>query len=152
MEARDEYAKRTGNFASIIADGGIRDSGDIVKALGVGADAVMVGGLFAGTDEAPGNLMQMMMSHGDVHYMKQYRGMASLKAQESWKGYAASVEGESTYVPYKGSVKGVLERLVGGVLSGMSYQNALSLGELRSNSRFIRITPAGLQESGPHGK
>jgi IMP dehydrogenase len=132
---------------TIIADGGIKSSGDIIKALAAGADAVMVGNLFAGTDESPGRVVKFP-GRGR---MKEYRGMASQEAQESWKGRATSVEGEMTYVPYKGSLENVFNDVISGVLSGMSYQNASNLEELRENAEFTRITPASLQESLPHG-
>ena len=132
---------------TLIADGGIRNSGDIVKALAAGADSVMVGSLFAGTDEAPGDLFQA--ADGSRH--KAYRGMASAAAMQSWKGYVSSVEGEATTVPYKGSVTGIMRELKAGILSGMSYQNARSISELQHNAIFIRQTSHGYRESTPHG-
>jgi len=132
---------------TIISDGGIKNSGDGIKAIAAGADAVMVGNLFAGTDESPGRVVSFP-GHGK---MKEYRGMASLEAQESWKGRATSIEGEMTYVPYKGSLESVFDDFVSGMLSGMSYQDAKNLSQLRENAEFIRITPSSLQESLPHG-
>jgi IMP dehydrogenase len=131
---------------TVIADGGIRSSGDIFKALAVGADAVMVGQLFAGTSETPGE--RYRDRNGQI--LKRYRGMASKDAQESWKGFATSVEGESTDVPYKGSLEENFKPLVDGLLSGMSYQGAKDLEELRRNATFIRQSVAGLRESMPH--
>lgn len=131
---------------TIIADGGIRYSGDSVKSFAAGADAVMVGNLFAGTDEAPGEKIRTKKG-----IEKKYRGMASKDAQENWKGYASSIEGEMTFLPYKGPVKYVFEELITGILSGMSYQNAKTLAELRENAEFIQITSAGYKESLPHG-
>lgn len=133
---------------SIIADGGIRNSGDIVKALAAGAHAVMIGNLFAGTEEAPGDIF--VRGNPPLTY-KMYRGMASKKAQESWKGYATSVEGEMKDTPYKGSVKDVFNELIAGILSGMSYQNAHNLKELQENHCFIQQTTNGYRESTPHG-
>jgi IMP dehydrogenase len=132
---------------TIIADGGIKNSGDIIKALAAGADAVMVGSLFAGTDEAPGRIINFP----GKGKMKEYRGMASQEAQVSWKGMATSVEGELTYLPYKGAVKDVFEDLINGMLSGMSYQDATNIAELRENAEFVQITSAGYKESLPHG-
>lgn len=130
---------------SLIADGGIRAAGDVVKSLASGASAVMIGNLFAGTEEAIGEVISTR--HGLI---KAYRGMASLEAQKSWKGYATSIEGEMMNVPYKGSAKGVLNGLISGMLSGMSYQNASNLKELQENAVFIRQTSAGYRESQPH--
>lgn len=131
---------------TIIADGGIRYSGDIVKSFAAGADAVMIGNLFAGTEEAPGERVRTKKG-----IEKKYRGMASKDAQENWKGYASSIEGEMTFLPYKGQVKYVFEELVTGILSGMSYQDAKNLSELRDNAEFVQITAAGYKESLPHG-
>ncbi|MFA5048235.1 MAG: IMP dehydrogenase [Patescibacteria group bacterium] len=131
---------------TIIADGGIRYSGDIVKSFAAGADAVMIGNLFAGTEEAPGEKIR-----GKKGIEKKYRGMASKDAQENWKGYASSVEGEMMFLPYKGQVRYVFEELITGILSGMSYQDAKNLTELKENAEFIKITSAGYKESLPHG-
>lgn len=132
---------------TLIADGGIRSSGDIVKALAAGADAVMIGSLFAGTEEAPGRCYR----DENGHLYKIYRGMASRAAQEDWKGYATSVEGEMRRVSFRGSVKDIFKELVDGILSGMSYQNAHNLAELRENAVFIQQTINGYKESTPHG-
>lgn len=121
----------------IYADGGIKNSGDIVKALAVGADAVMIGSLFAGTHEAA--------------MRTEYRGMASKAAQVDWKGSATHVEGVSKYVPPRGSVKDIIEKLVSGIKSGFSYVGAHNIAELRENAEFIRITHSGLMENNPHG-
>jgi IMP dehydrogenase len=141
----------------IIADGGIRQPGDVVKALAAGASTVMIGSLFAGTDESPG---LMMTRKG--HRYKVSRGMASLEAsalrkqregdgwitQEEIDEYVS--EGVEAAVPYRGSVKEVLTQLVGGVQSGMSYSGAHSVNELREKAVFVRMTPSGLKESLPH--
>lgn len=131
---------------TLIADGGIKNSGDIIKALAAGADAVMIGNLFAGTTEAPGEMV-----HRDGRPVKKYRGMASKEAQEDWKGQATSVEGESMYLPYKGTVKTIFNNLITGIVSGMSYQGARNLVELRENAVCIQQTQAGYLESNPHG-
>jgi IMP dehydrogenase len=149
INAREEIEKHyvSGWKPTLIADGGIKNSGDCIKGLAAGADALMVGNLFAGTDEAPGSVINFP----GKGKMKCYRGMASLEAQESWKGRATSIEGELTYIPYKGQLKNIFEDLVNGMLSGMSYQDAKNLTELRENAEFIRITSAGYKESVPHG-
>jgi len=129
----------------IIADGGIKTSGDMVKALAAGADFVMVGSLLAGTTEAPGELV-----YKDGESYKTYRGMASKDAQMDWRGKTSSLEGVATVIPYKGPVFPVLESLENGIRSGLSYSGARSLQELRENARFIRQTASGLSESNTH--
>ncbi len=129
----------------VIADGGIRSSGDIIKALAAGADAVMLGSLLSGTIESP----------GPIHNgMKQYRGMASKSAQASWRGgvpEGMAPEGESTLVPVKGHISDVINELSGGLRSGMSYINALAIEDIRANSLFVEMTPMGYFESRAHG-
>ncbi len=141
----------------IIADGGIRTSGDVVKALAAGASTVMIGSLLAGTDESPGFLITR---HG--HRYKTSRGMASLQAtlarksreddseitQEEIEDYVS--EGVEALVPYRGSADELLKQFVGGLQSGMSYLNAHSIEELYENAVFVRMTPVGLIESKPH--
>ena len=131
--------------AKIIADGGIRSSGDMVKALAAGADFVMVGSLLAGTTEAPGNL-----SNREKLPMKSYRGMASKDAQLKWHGRYSSNEGISTQIPYKGPMQGIIDDLIKGIRSGLSYSGARNLVELRGKARFVRQTPAGLAEGTAH--
>ena len=137
---------KTDRNVKIIADGGIRNSGDIVKALAAGADAVMCGSLLAGTDETPGKVME----DKDGTRWKVYRGMASKEAQISWRGRCASHEGVSTTVPYRGAVKYVLEDLERGIRSGFSYSGARDLTELSSKSEFVNQTNSGLSESHTH--
>lgn len=138
----------------IIADAGIKNSGDITKALAAGASTVMIGSLFAGTDESPGI---PLLKNGKK--FKVYRGMASFGAQTGRKeretgdwGEIENVvaEGVESFIPYKGPVSDVINQLVGGVRSGMSYSGATTLAELRKNAEFIRMTGAGLKESGSH--
>ena len=129
----------------IIADGGIKTSGDIVKALAAGADAVMLGSLLAGTNEAPGSTV-----FKDGHQYKTYRGMASVEAQIDWRGHAASEEGVSTVIPAKGPVSKTLDRLIKGIKSGLSYSGAESITEFQSKSEFIEITTSGMSESRTH--
>ena len=137
---------RTDRGVAIIADGGIKTSGDIVKALAAGADFVMCGSLFAGTDETPGTIVHL--PNGEI--AKQYRGMASRNAQMDWRGKSSSPEGVSSYVPYKGSVEYILEDIIGGIKSGLSYSGARSLTELRHKAEWARQTSAGTRESGTH--
>jgi IMP dehydrogenase len=141
----------------IIADGGVRTSGDLTKALAAGAETVMVGSLLAGTEECPGRTV--VRSSGRF---KVYRGMASLGASETRQQressedvldeLAAAVvpEGVEAVVPYRGSLAEVLYQQVGGLRSGMSYLNAATLEDLRANARFVRMTDAGRAESKPH--
>lgn len=138
----DVFKAINGTGVPIIADGGIRFSGDIVKALAAGADSVMVGSLFAGTDEAPGE---------QVDGYKTYRGMASREAQMDWKGSVSVVEGEIRRVPYRGPVTEILNQLVDGVRSGMSYCGANTVPEIKSKAEMIYITQSGLRESHAHG-
>jgi IMP dehydrogenase len=141
----------------IIADGGVRNSGDLTKALAAGASTVMIGSLLAGTEESPGRTV--LRSGGRF---KVYRGMASVGAAEARRQretsedmldeLAAAVvpEGVEAVVPYRGSLADVLYQQVGGLRSGMSYLNARTLEDLRKNARFVRMTDAGRAESQPH--
>ncbi|MCL2548667.1 MAG: IMP dehydrogenase [Symbiobacteriaceae bacterium] len=137
----------------VIADGGIKYSGDIVKALAAGAETVMLGGLLAGTEESPG---ETIIYQGRSY--KSYRGMGSLGAMaagsssryhqaEAKKLVPEGIEGR---VPYKGLVADTLFQLIGGLRAGMGYCGCSDLAELRSKTRFVRITDAGLRESHPH--
>ena len=132
--------------AKIIADGGIKTSGDIVKALAAGADFVMLGSLLSGTNQAPGEVLKL--ANGKRY--KTYRGMASKEAQRDWKGKYSSNEGVSAVVPTKGSVLGILEDLRNGIASGFSYAGARNLAELQQKAQFIRQTNAGRVESSAH--
>ena len=129
----------------IIADGGMKTSGDIVKALAAGADFVMLGSMLAGTDQSPGQVFDT----GDKKY-KVYRGMASSEAQVNWRGKTSTPEGISTTIPYKGDVNRILADLQGGIQSGMSYSGATSIQELQAKAKFIRQTVAGQAESFTH--
>lgn len=137
---------RTDRDVKIIADGGIKTSGDIVKALAAGADFVMCGSLLAGTSESPG---QLVVLPGQPP-MKEYRGMASKDAQMSWRNRTSTPEGVASYIPYKGSVSGIVQDLEGGIRSGLSYSGARNLTELRNKVEWARQTSAGTQESGTH--
>ena len=131
---------------TIIADGGIKNSGDMVKAMAAGADFVMVGSLLAGTAETPGELFE---SKRGKKY-KVYRGMASKEAQKDWRGTHSSNEGISTTVPFKGPVGDVLEDLENGIRSGLSYSGSRTIYGMQFKSQFIKQTPAGQVESSTH--
>jgi len=131
--------------ALIIADGGIKNSGDIAKALAAGADLVMIGRLLAGTNEAPGETVQV-----NGKKCKVYRGMASPEAQLAWRGEYRSNEGVSRTVPFKGPVENILAELERGVRSALSYSGARNLQEFRAKADFIKQTPLGRVESGTH--
>jgi len=133
--------------ATLIADGGIRTSGDIVKALAAGADFVMLGSLLAGTDETPGQVM-----HTKNGREKVYRGMASKEAQRDWRNRVSSNEGISHTVALKGPVRHVLDELRTGIRSGISYSGADSVLSLQSRATFIRQTQSGQVESSTHIK
>ena len=129
----------------LIADGGLKTSGDIVKALAAGADAVMLGSMLSGTDACPGDTIER-----DGKYYKTYRGMASSEAQNAWRGKSSAPEGISATVPYKGKLEDVVTNIVGGIRSGMSYSNASTLSDLQAKAQFIRQTGAGQVESSTH--
>ena len=133
--------------AILIADGGIRSSGDIVKAIAAGADMVMLGSLLAGTHQTPGSVFR---EAGEKHSYKIYRGMASKEAQHDWRGRAASLEGITAKVPVKGHVKHILAALETGLRSGLSYSGASSVLELQAKADFIYQTTAGREESSTH--
>ena len=137
---------RSEHDVKIIADGGIKTTGDMVKALAAGADFVMVGSMLAGTAETPG---QTFKSAEGKKY-KVYRGMASSEAQNKWRGKSSTPEGVSTTVPYKGKVADILRDIEGGIKSGFSYSGARNLKEFRAMSSLIRQTGAGQVESNTH--
>jgi IMP dehydrogenase len=144
---------------TVIADGGVTQSGDIAKAIAAGADAVMLGSMLAGVDEAPG---EVVYDHGERY--KEYRGMGSLGAMETrsfskdryFQGDVTEEpklvpEGIEGRVPYKGPVSGVIYQLVGGLRAAMGYTGSNSIDDMRQRARFVRISGAGLRESHPHG-
>jgi len=137
---------RTDRDVAIIADGGIKCSGDIVKALAAGADFVMCGSLLAGTTESPGTVISL----SDNTRVKEYRGMASKDAQMNWRNKSSTPEGVASYIPYKGSVVDILDDLEGGIRSGLSYTGVRSIEELRHKAEWARQTSAGTVESGTH--
>jgi IMP dehydrogenase len=142
----------------VIADGGMSSSGDVAKALAAGADSVMLGSMLAGTDEAPGDVV---VSHGER--FKEYRGMGSLGAMKA-RGFSKDryfqgdvedsdklvPEGIEGRVPYKGPLRNVVQQVVGGVRQAMGYCGAATIEEMKTGTRFVRITAAGLRESHPH--
>ena len=157
MTAIMECARASAKYGiPIIADGGIKYSGDITKALGAGAHCVMIGGLFAGTEESPG---ETVLFQGRSY--KVYRGMGSLEAmkegsrdrymqddiESSLKLVPEGIEGR---VPFRGSLSNSIYQIMGGVKAGMGYVGCASIEELRKKARFVRITPSGLRESHVH--
>ena len=140
----------------VIADGGVKFSGDVTKAIAAGASSVMLGNLLAGTDEAPG---EVVMYQGRSY--KIYRGMGSLEVMKEGKSrdryFQDAVpeaklvpEGIEGMVPYKGSVVSIIQMVVGGLRSGMGYAGCRTIDELTSRARFVRISAAGLKESHVH--
>jgi IMP dehydrogenase len=142
----------------VIADGGIRFSGDLAKALAAGADAVMMGSMFAGTEEAPG---EVELYQGRTY--KSYRGMGSIGAMAQSQGSSdryfqdSSVgaeklvpEGIEGRVPYKGPVSAIIHQLMGGVRSAMGYAGCSTMTEMRTEPQFVRVTTAGMSESHVH--
>jgi IMP dehydrogenase len=145
-----------GSGVPVISDGGIKFSGDVAKAIAAGADCVMIGSLFAGTEEAPGEVILFQGRN-----FKTYRGMGSIGAMRKGSSDRYAQEGtvsDSKYIPegiegrvaYKGSVAEMVTQLVGGLRSGMGYTGCRSIKELQENSKFVRITSAGLRESHVH--
>ena len=154
MDCAKEIKKKK---VSLIADGGIRYSGDITKALAAGASAVMIGGLFAGTEESPGKLV-----YWQGRTYKTYRGMGSLSAlkghqgsreryqQEDKIGRKSVPEGVEGRVIYKGFLAQVVEQLIGGLRSGMGLSGAKNFEDLQKKAKFVLVSPAGVEESHPH--
>jgi len=138
-QAKDELQLST----KVVADGGLRNSGDIVKAFAAGADLVMLGSLLAGCEESPGVV---------INGFKAYRGMASKEAQQEWRDHVSVEEGISTVVEYKGSVDKIINELVAGVKSGCSYSGVNELSNLHDNAEYIVVSTATMNESKPHAK
>ncbi|MFA7365104.1 MAG: IMP dehydrogenase [Patescibacteria group bacterium] len=148
----DVYEASQGR-APVCADGGIKISGDIVKAIGAGADTVMIGSLFSGTKESPGKIIN---KNGKKY--KEYRGMASYLATVKKmaldgvkKEEVVHVEGEMTMTEYKGSVVPITNKLLGGLASGMTYMGAENIEKIKGKADFISVTGAGIKESIAHG-
>ena len=155
----DAVQALAGQGIPVIADGGVRNSGDIAKAIASGADIVMLGSMFAGTDEAPG---EVIVAQGER--FKEYRGMGSLGAMKArsfskdryFQGDVEDVEklipeGIEGRVPYKGPLAPIVHQVVGGLRQSMGYCGAATIEDMKTRTRFTRITPAGLLESHPHG-
>ena len=153
---RDVYKTASKHNIPVIADGGIKYSGDIVKAIACGANSVMVGGLFAGTEESPG---ETVLFQGRSY--KVYRGMGSLEAMKLGsrdRYYQDDIEGQSKLVPegiegrvpFRGSLSASILQLIGGFKAGMGYVGCKTIPELMEKARFVRITQAGLKESHVH--
>jgi IMP dehydrogenase len=132
---------------SIIADGGIRNSGDAVKAFAAGADAIMLGSKLAGCEEAPGTIYI-----NESGRFKTFRGMASREAQQDAFGRVSVAEGVSTMVEYTGKVKNVLDEFRGGIASGCSYTGVNNLKDLYEEAMYVEVTPLSINESKPHAK
>ena len=138
---------------SIIADGGIRTSGDIVKALAFGADFVMIGSMMAGTRPTPGEVFSKVDAQGREIKFKRYRGMASREVQEHYRGQMPlwkTAEGVSTEVAYREDEEEIMADIIGGLRSGLTYAGAASIRELQRKLDFVVTTPAGRIESLPH--
>lgn len=134
---------------SIVADGGIRTSGDIVKALAFGADFVMIGGMLAGTEPTPGEII----TKADGTMVKRYRGMASREAQEEFLGQMhewKTAEGVATEVLYRGNQDAIIADIIGGLRSGLTYAGADTVSELQRKLNYVLVTQAGRLESLPH--
>jgi IMP dehydrogenase len=146
----------TAAHVPLIADGGVKFSGDITKAIAAGADSVMIGSLFAGTDESPG---EIILYQG--RSFKAYRGMGSIAAMKEGSKDRYGQDGEALEsklvpegiegrIPYKGSLAAMVTQLVGGVRSGMGYTGCRTIAELKERAKFVKITAAGLRESHVH--
>lgn len=140
-----EIALQNEYECSIIADGGIKNSGDMVKAFSLGANAVMLGSMLAGTQEAPGELLEL---NGVL--VKNFRGMASENAQVDFTGESSISEGVSTTTPYKGSVNDVINQIRGGLGSGCSYSGVHELADIHIYSEAIKVSTLSVNESKPH--
>jgi IMP dehydrogenase len=130
----------------VMADGGIRTSGDIAKALAMGAESVMLGSLLAGTTESPGEII----TNGNGEQLKKYRGSASLETKQTHNQQLKNVEGVSTMIKYKGDVKTIINDLNDGVKSALSYSGCKTINEFNINANYTEITTAGMVESKPH--
>jgi len=131
----------------LVADGGIKTSGDVAKAIAAGADFVMLGSMLSGTDETP---VEKIWSPEANSWVYSYRGMASVEAQIDWRGHTASIEGVASSVKDKGTVRGVVEDILKGLRSGMSYSGARDIANFQAKSEFIKQTHGSQIESSTH--
>ncbi len=145
IEVREQLDRCGFSHVGIIADGGIRQGGDVVKAIAAGANAVMIGQLFAGTDESPG---QSVISK--IGLVKRYRGQSSRNFMDDIGKNGAAAEGIHLEIPCKGSVLPILEELIGGLRSGLTYSGCGSISELQEKAEFVEISEQGWIESIPH--
>lgn len=136
-----DYKNNNGLDTLIVADGGIKNTGDVVKSFAAGADLVMLGSMLAGTDESPGDL---------IDGYKKFRGMASTEAQSDWRGKVSVDEGISTMIKHKGSVFKIIEEIKGGIASGCSYSGVNHLKELAESAMYVNVSTLSKQESIPH--
>lgn len=137
---------------SIIADGGIRTPGDVVKSLAFGADFVMIGSMLAGTRPTPGSIIEKI-DEGKPQFFKKYRGMASAEVQQEYRGNMPewkTSEGASTLVPYREDEDSIIADIVGGLRSGLTYAGAQNIKELQRKLDYVLVTTAGRIESLPH--
>ena len=148
-----EASKAAKEFGkTIIADGGIKNAGDIVKALAAGASAVMLGNILAGCDESPGEIIE----HNGKKFKKYFGSTSSEQKQKHLENikndpnYLKHIEGVSGSVPHKGSLGDLIEKLKAGISSGLSYSGAKNINEFQQKAKFIAISPAGMRESGSH--
>jgi len=145
-QAKKDLIDQGENFVPyIVADGGIKNSGDIVKSLAAGADFVMLGSILSGTKETPGKIITQ-----EGRKVKRYNGMASKAAQKNWKGSYNSIEGVASFVPYKGTTSKVINEIMSNVRSGMSYSGASNLLELKELAVFRKQTSSSHTEGNPH--
>jgi IMP dehydrogenase len=140
-----KFKKQFNLSSNIIADGGIKNSGDIVKALAAGSDMVILGSLLAGTSESPSELFQI---NGEK--FKMYSGMASKESQESWRGYSTSIEGVSSKTKYVGPLENVISEFVANIKSGLSYSGVRTIKELQESAIWSLHSNNSLNESKPH--
>lgn len=141
MDCADHFQE-----CSVVADGGIRNSGDMVKSFAAGANAVMIGSMLAGTDESPGEIFTDHLGN----QVKAFRGMASAAAQKDMSGSVSVAEGVSTTINYKGAMSGIIDQIRGGLGSGCSYSGVEKLADLAEYAEYVTVSALSLKESVPH--
>lgn len=142
-----EAASSMINPPLIVADGGIRNTGDIVKSFAAGADWVMLGSMLAASSDTPGDIVMQ----GDEKY-KRFRGMASKEAQNEWRGYVSVAEGAATLVKYKGETEDIIKQIIGGIKSGCSYTGVDNLSDLKDAAMYVEVSGNTHKENVPHAK